>query len=129
MLRATPDLRVGGASSRGGRTSPGEVGGSNYCGVGPFRLTYGRACIKKLLGGLTHPEHSPLSPGESRYPSSPVELPEAKMPQLGALDEMSGKGSGALTVEPGKTFRGAQTGCKIRFPPVEEVRREESTLL
>lgn len=49
--------------------------------------------------------------------------------QLETHDGMSGKGSGALTVEPDKTFKGTQTGRKIRFPPVEEVRREESTLL
>lgn len=32
-------------------------------------------------------------------------------------------------MKPGKILKGAQTGRKILFPPVEEVRREESTLL
>lgn len=108
------------------------MGGPKLLWGGTFPGHCGRACIKKHLGGLTHPKHSPLSPSESRYPSSPVELPEPKMPtwvQLGALDGMSGEGSGALTVELGKTFKGAQISLTIRFPPVEEIRREGSTLL
>lgn len=48
--------------------------------------------------------------------------------QLWALDEMLGEGIGALMVEPGKILKGAQIGRKILFPPVEEVRKEESTL-
>jgi hypothetical protein len=61
--------------------------------------------------GRAHPpEIHPLSPGESRNTptlSRRKQVPEPKMPtwvQLGALDGMSGEGSGALTVEPGITF-------------------------
>lgn len=65
---------------------------------GAFPGDCGRACVRKQEGSPTR-NTGPLSPVKSRYPSSPVELPEPKMPtwvQLGALDEMLGKGSRAL---------------------------------
>lgn len=51
-------------------------------------------------------------------------------PSIKALDGLSGEHCpGALVVKSGKTLKWAQPGRKIRFPPVEEVGREESTPL
>lgn len=87
----------------------------SYCGVGLFRVTAEGPVSGNTWEGSPTRNTGPLSPGKSRYPSSPIELPEPKMPtwvQLGALDEMLGKGSGALTVKPGKILKGLRLAAK-----------------
>lgn len=128
VLRATPDPRVGGASYRAG--GPALVKWEDPTIVGWGLSGSLRKGLYQRLGGLTHPEHSPLSAGESRYRAHLLSFQKPRCPsECSSGPLMSGKGSGSLTVEPSKTFKRAQTGCKIRFPPVEEVRREENTLL
>lgn len=124
-LPAIPEPWVGGASCQAGGPALEKWEDTGYCGAGPSRVT-----AEGQVSGNTW-EVSPTRnaahalPAKTGTRSHLLSFQSPRYPP-GIRAIFSGEGCPGVS---GKTLKGPHPGREIRFSPVEEVGRQESTPL